>query len=328
MIDQTILQGIKYNQNGSLLPLPEWGKFFIALGHNISQIVGSDARFIVALSIPSRTFCTAFISLGYIAHRITSASQTDYSSHANFLKSLPQKTPVILRIEVGKKFKGLLLGYCQRGDQKGFIIKTDKKNSTEYFIREEDSKKIETLNIQEEFKLPDSQKGRDISPRSQFSSILLGNSGADNLISSTVFEEVIIGPKSLLRNEITGEIFSTRNGVQGTLQEILRTKNFQNTTSAYRTIIVSDRIRFEPDHSRIQDPHLAVFDGTQGYLKWRNFWKKSNWIVVLDRTENQFEPAVEQLTKEFVQNRIDKHVEINIGHIPNGIEAMAFLVNS
>lgn len=328
MIDQTIFQGMRYKHNGSFYPLPEWGKFFISLGNNIGQIVGCDARFIVALSVPSRTFCTTLVSLGYIANRVTSASHADYSSHANFLKSLPQNTPVILRIEIGKKFKGLLIGYCQRGDKNGFIVKTDERNSTEWFIREEDSKKIEPLNITEEFKLPDSQKGKLISTRSKFSSTLLGNSGADILISSTVFEEVIIGPKSLLKNEITEEIFSTRNGVQGTLHEILRPKNFQNPTAAYRTIIVSDRIRFEPDHSRIHDPPLAVFDGTQGYLKWRNFWKKSNWIVVLDRTENQFEPAVEQLTKEYVQNRIDKHVELNNGHIPDGIEVMAFLVNT
>ena len=319
---------MKYSHNGSFYPLPEWGNFFISLGNTISQIVECDTQFIVALSVPSRTFCTTLISLGYIANRVTSASYADYSSHANFLKSLPQKTPVILRIEIGKKFKGLLVKYCQRGGQNGFIVKTDERNSTEWFIREEDSKKIDPLNIAEEFKLPDSQKGRPISTRSKFSTTLLGNSGADNLISSTVFEEVIIGPKSLLKNEITEETFSTSNGVQGTLQEILRTKNFQTPTAAYRTIIVSDRIRFEPDHSRIQDPPLAVFDGTQGYLKWRNFWKKSNWVVVLDRTENQFEPAIEQLTKDYVQNRIDKDVELDIDHIPDGIEIMAFLVRA
>ena len=151
---------------------------------------------------------------------------------------------------------------------------------------------------------------------------------ADNLSLSTNFEEVIIGPKSILRKEITEEIFATRNGVKGTLQEILRTKNFQNTTAAYRSIIVSDRIKFEPDHSKLQDPPLAIFDGSQGYLKWRNFWKKSSWIVILDRTENQFESAVEQITKEYIQIRVERKSEIRLGNIPKGIEVMVFQVRA
>ena len=57
----------------------------------------------------------------------------------------------------------------------------------------------------------------------------------------------------------------------GTLQDILRTREFQNSKSPYRSIVISDRIKFVPVHSNINDPPLAIFDGCQSYLKWREF---------------------------------------------------------
>jgi hypothetical protein len=317
---------LSYGDGNIFHPLPQWAKFYIELGQKLGQLTSADARYVVALAIPTRTFCATLLSLGYIAVKLCVSDQSDYMLYAEYLKTLPVDTPVILRIKTGKKFKGLFKGHCQRGNQLFFRIKTDKRNSTEYFIKEADSKSIEALDISGEFNLPEFQKGRSRSQRSNFSSALLGNTCANRLVSSTNFEEVIIGPKSLLKTEISEEVFATKNRTTGTLQEILRAKNYQNPTAVYRSIIISDRIKSEPDHSKIQDPPLVIFDGGQGFLKWRSFWKESSWVIILDRTENQFEPAIEQVNREYIQNRVGNPINTIPENIPEGIEILAFQV--
>ena len=47
----------------------------------------------------------------------------------------------------------------------------------------------------------------------------------------------------------------------------------------------------------------------------------------MDRTDNHFEPAVEQLVKEYTQQRVDKPAKFNLNEIPSGVELMYFEVN-
>ena len=60
--------------------------------------------------------------------------------------------------------------------------------------------------------LPQSQKGRSITPPSMFANSLLSQEYASKLMAFSKLEEVIIGPKSLLQREIAEEEFIATTG--------------------------------------------------------------------------------------------------------------------
>lgn len=316
-----------YKNDIGFSPLPTWTNFYIELGEHISRLVSDDTRWIVALAVPTRTFCASLISFGFIASRASLIISKNHTAHAEYLKSLSKGTPVVLRSQSGKDFKGIYMGFIA-GDQLYFGVQYEKNNSSTIYISVEKSKRIEVLN-DECYKLPRTQKGRTASDSSQFCEAILGDKCSHSFISTSYLESVIIGPKNLLRKEISEQIFATQNNQTGTLQEIIRVKEFQSNTMAYRSRIISDRIRATPVHSKISDPPLTIFDGSQSFLKWRSFWKGSNWVVVLEKAEYQFYPATEQIKREYALNSTNNTpAEFTTSEIPPGIEMTVFEVSA
>jgi len=314
-----------FKHNNKTIQLANWCDFFIELGGLTSRFVTNDSKFITALAVPTRSFSSTLISFGYIIKRIKAHQDDDFYAYAEYLKTLPLGTPVLVRSAVGKKFKGLLHEHVTYNDKLQFGIKVER--SSIRYIKAEESKRIEI--IDSDVDLPKTQKGRAIIPETDFCAAILGKECASSLISKTNLEIVIIGPKKLVRNEVIDQEFLTRQGQAGVLQEILRVKEFQSHTKSYRTRIISDRNKAKKVHSSISDPSLVIFDGAQGFLKWRGYWKKSNWIVILDRTEYQFDPGLEQINKEYILNRKNDYIpELVNFEIPSGIEMMVFEVRA
>ena len=52
-------------------------------------------------------------------------------------------------------------------------------------------------------------------------------------------------------------------------------------------------------------PYATLFDGALSFLKWREAWRQTHWIVVLDRTDSHFADAVNVLNQEYVSDRVD-----------------------
>ncbi len=69
---------------------------------------------------------------------------------------------------------------------------------------------------------------------------------------------------------------------------------------------------------------MTIFDGAVSFLKWRDYWRKSNWIVLLDKTESRFQEAVDLLNQEYIEKRIGESLNENMFSLPEGIEIIAF----
>lgn len=312
-----------YKCNNKNIHLSNWGKFFINLGNLTCQMIAKKSGLIIALAVPTRAFASVLISLGFIFTKLHCFHDENYIIYSEYLKTLPLGTSVLLRSEVGRKYKGLFQGCKNINGKLHFAIEYE--HSSIRYVKNEESKRIEVLDS--EVTLPKTQKGREIIPESDFCKILLGDECTSILAEESNLEIAIIGPKKLLRNEAIDQEFVTRTSQIGILQEILRIREFQSSNRSYRTRVISDRNRYVSAHSNISDPPLVIFDGALGFLKWRNYWKKSNWIVILDRTEYQFDSAVEQINREYIQNRKnDSNIEISNIEIPFGIEVMVFKV--
>jgi hypothetical protein len=319
--EQTNLIKLYSKLNNKLLKLSGWCDFFIQTGKMISDEVDENSRFIFALALPTRSFSSGLISLGYIIKRIHLNHDVNNYSYTEYLITLPINTPIILRSADEKKYKGLLLGSCWRNGTGYFELALGKYSFR--YIKFEEANRIEVTDSK--VNLPNIQKGRPINPESDFCMDLIGQEFVSDLTLESNFELAIIGPKNLIKEEVTIQEFFTVKGYGGNLQEILRIKEFQSISNAYRSRIISDRIKAVKIHTNIKDPPLVIFDGAQGFLKWRTYWKQSNWVILLDRTENQFQVAVEQINREYALYRTENFdIDPLRLNIPGGVEMMAY----
>lgn len=87
---------------------------------------------------------------------------------------------------------------------------------------------------------------------------------------------------SVLRKEAQSTEFAARssNGafVEGTLQEVLRVREFSSANQSYRSQVFSVNNRKLPGTAGRMKPAFAVFDGATGFLKWREKFRNSDWI--------------------------------------------------
>jgi hypothetical protein len=111
---------------------------------------------------------------------------------------------------------------------------------------------------------------------------------------------------------------------QGFLSEVCRISGLIPAGTGHRFLIQSvksqEPINLPPKYSCHS---TIVFDGSTNFLKWRDFYTKHNWIVVLDHTDANFKSAVDQVNQDYIY-RSTEIVEVAIPPIPSGIEMMMF----
>jgi hypothetical protein len=106
----------------------------------------------------------------------------------------------------------------------------------------------------------------------------------------------------------------------GTLQDILKIRRFAGEGHTYRSEVMAVAAEALPE---ITSPYTTLFDGALSFLKWREAWRQTHWIVVLDRTEPHFAEAVNILNQEYVSDRLDAEVPI-LPRLPDGMDVLLF----
>jgi hypothetical protein len=136
---------------------------------------------------------------------------------------------------------------------------------------------------------------------------------------------VILGNLTRLREEIEATPFSIESPdgevTQGTLQDVLAVKGFRGLQGPARATALASS--GSGGNSTVQVP-VVVFDGASAYLRWWDAWRDSSWIVVLDRSDAQFELAVDQLNRDFVQRRLNDTTFKGLPPLPPGVEVLAY----
>jgi hypothetical protein len=112
--------------------------------------------------------------------------------------------------------------------------------------------------------------------------------------------------------------------VTGRLQEILGVREFAGRRETYRSRVlpVSGGEPATPDSEGT--PAVTVFDGAAGFFKWRDSWRQSNWLVILDRTDPQFADAAALVNQEYIQRRSDDAMIKGIPRPPCGVELLVY----
>lgn len=163
--------------------------------------------------------------------------------------------------------------------------------------------------------------GAGSSPR--FFAGFLPNTDLETFEGDARIECVMFGPGAQLRQEIKELRLGIRGGTapfpSGTLNDLLRVRTFGLPTApAWTELHPTAGPRRLPDRMKLH-PRVVVFDGARGFLRWRNYFEDSAWIVVLDRNEPQFMEGASELNTEYAQNSIPDEPACIVSELPPGV---------
>jgi hypothetical protein len=317
------------NDVGQRVLLPAWGTFFIDMGRRVAQSESGQNRLVVGLAVPTRAFAAALAAFGVVLARANSSmKQVDPSTHFERLCGLPKRTPVVFR-EKGKQFKGIYEGIKKEHDKQYLQIRVESQNTggLTYLVLPEECHNVAEASEQIS-ELPDRQKGRPIIYNRKFLESLIGEEDVFKFATSSCLECTILGRISILRHEIKEINFycGQDKGVYkaGKLQDILRVREWLSKDEAYRSEVLPVDGHNQQKTAEGLVPHVTIFDGAAGFLKWRDYWRNSHWIIVLDRTEPHFREAVELVNQDYIQNRVGEGGIQNMPPSPPGVEFVVY----
>ena len=297
--------------------LPEWAKFYIELGNEIAQFSNYGKRIVVATAIPIRTYTAVFTALGLILSRGNQSIDTE--DYFEYLRNLPIETPLNF-YEKNIRIKGKYKGFINENGNEYLKIQVEAKKSGKLtrYIPKKLTNQISLGKTNK--KLPKHQKGYKIKENISFIKKLLLPERVNQFVINSQLDCALVGNKKLLKSEINNT-WLYKNNSSGTFQDILRVRNLFSTNKPYRSEIFSEQT--EPNLSGYNNLFVTIFDGSSGFIKWRNYFRDSHWIIFLDRTENTFQEAVHIINENYM-NRIGEPKIENLLSIPIGVEIMKY----
>lgn len=304
--------------------IPEWARFLVDLGAYVANRDTPERRLVIGLALPTRAYAAAFAALGIVlARSVAPVAKVGLAEHFQRLCLLPVGTRLILR-DGHRIYQGVFEG-CEASQDGRVRICVKVEQSTWRKLPLELAGKLE-VSPSKVTNLPKHQAGRDLETPSAFLQYFLGNTLAEQFILKTRLDCIILGSSTLLSQEITRTQFAffdlEGSPILGTLQDVLRTHRFLTEAAAYRTDIVPTNQEIGPGLTGYPAPPVTIFDSSTSFLKWRGQWKNSHWIILLDRTNRNFDQVAATLNQEYVENRIGDVK--TIPQVPPGIEAMAY----
>ncbi|MFW6030312.1 MAG: hypothetical protein ACOCRO_08675 [Halanaerobiales bacterium] len=297
--------------------LPKWANFYIEVGKEIAQFSDYGKRIVVATAIPIRSYTAVFTGLGIILNR--GDILIDTQEHFEYLCNLPIETPLNI-YENNIRIKGKYKGFVHENGNEYLKIQVEAKTSgklTKYIPRKI-ANQVSLGNSNK--KLPKRQKGYKIKENNSFIKNLFPPDKVNQLLINSQLDCALVGNKKILQSEINNT-WLYKNNSSGTFQDILRVRSLLSPNKPYRSEIFSEQT--EPNLSGYNNLFVTIFDGSSGFIKWRNYFRDSHWIIFLDRTENTFQEAVDIINENYM-NRIGEPKIENLLSIPIGVEIMKY----
>jgi hypothetical protein len=266
-----------------------------------------------------------------VARAALPVEQCSPAEHFEQVCNLPVDAPVSL-LSGDKKLKGVFAGCADYNGEKVARIMVHSKSAGggAYLIRLSDALRVEIM-LGAQVRLPKKQSGRLVPQMAGFVRNLVGDNQARTFALQSRLECVIAGRANALRREIVETDFaaSTDQGVyhEGCLQDILQVRKFLGEGEPYRSEICRVNGR-TPSFARDgMAPPFVIFDGATGFIRWRDYLRSSNWIVILDWTDARFREATEIL-KEAHRNRTGDDRIANLPPPPACVEVLDFYERS
>lgn len=312
-------------KNKTWISLPNWGEFLIKLGYQVAQQPNKHERLIVGIAVPTRAYGAALTSLGIVLGRSTSSDKVTVEEHFQSLCNMPKDTPITFQ-KNAKIYKGILLGCEKLHGEHGIWIKLE--TSSKEWKPFKDTiyiKKALNEDLDKPLVLRNRQSGKNIRFAHDFIVSLVGQNNLQSFFNGTNFDCAILGYTNILRNEILNTELSILENFKhnvGKLQDILRVRKFMGAGQPYHTNVFRMDGKKPPRRSDTP-PYVTIFDGAAGFLKWRDNWRSSHWIAIFDRTEPNFDLAIDLFNQEYIKNHTN-NTSLEIDYLPTNCELMAY----
>ena len=311
------------------VPLPEWGNFFIEIGRRVAEWGTGKNCLVVALAIPTKAFAAALAAIGVVLAKPNLYShQVDIDEHFEQLCSLPKGTQVF-----HQHGKHLLLatyeGVANLYGEPMLFIRVGKRRdgNLTYRVRKKDSHRVR-FSSKEHMPLCSEDEIGQPFIISDFLAGLIGEAEALQFSTTTKLDCVILGNINTFKQEITSIPFTCKPVLssfkKGVLQEVLRVQNFlANQNQPYRSEFLKVIGNQSPQTTGGLVPNVTIFDGATGFIKWRDDWCNSHWIVLLDRTEPHFREAVDIINNDYSYRVGDEDIQLTVTP-PTGVELVIY----
>lgn len=328
--------------------LPGWAEFWIDLGIFLATLPLQTHRTIVGISLPTRCYAATMTGIGTVLGNLNKKIYSNARDHFELLYQLPYKTPVkvMAKNKQGKDrlYDGHLLGCEEIKFGEAVVprlkVQTEKSSMKDnsargmtHFVGIEDSHRIQLLDGEGESvnnNLPTHQKGLVVNPVSSFVKKIIGENHAASFAKDSYSNCLLIGNLGVLRQEMIDERFgtplkdNTDNIGTGNLLDLLRVRKFTSANKSFHSDAFAANSRRPPGKHQTQNSDIVIFDGSNGFLKWRDFWKDSHWLVLLDQTESGFFDAANALNNQYLQRTGEDTVPENFPCPPDYIEIVYF----
>jgi hypothetical protein len=306
--------------------LPEWARFFIRLGFEVGRRPVDQRRLIVAVGVPARFLAAAAASAGVVAGGVSGDTS---NAKEQFLRlcSAAEGTPVILE-RGGRQYLGEIHGHVERQEEVWLRVRIqDPKTGGEtHLIRESESLRVSQVN-ESSGALPKQPHGVAPISRPAFIRSLLGTEGLHRISSTSSLDCIIVGKAGWLQRELGGVKLGMQTGArtveEGRLDDLARTRQVLGPRRTYRSSIVSSTSRLRPALSSAR-PRCVVFDGAAGFLKWRQNWRDSHWVLVLDKTDPRCADGATAVNNEYEGRSLGVATELASLKRPPSVEFTAF----
>jgi hypothetical protein len=172
--------------------------------------------------------------------------------------------------------------------------------------------------------VPNKQKGRELIGNEAFVRMFFQGADVSSAFTKSQLWCLLVGHAGALRSEIGETEFafgtSGQDTIRGCLQEVLRVRSLLPDTGTFFSDVVGEVQGTEASP-------VVIFDGARAFLRWRHRFEHSDWIIILDRTEQDFPIATDTLNQLFVNRDEDDSIKDALGDLPDSpaaVEVLAF----
>ena len=327
-VDVSVL-GLR-DPDGDWQPLPDWARYHLEAGLAIGRVQTEGQRCVHAIVVPARDSAAALCASGVVLAAYEQESAASAERRFRELCALPKGSPVTLRDgrDRLKLLTGRLTGVKPGYDgARRLLIEIGDMDSAKGIRHQIPQGDVWRVGVADESETqPQKQKrARVLQAVSSFTEDVLFPLDARRFTAPGNLGCLIVGSRERVSEEAVREGFVTKAGsartrpAPGSLDELMR---LQKGGKASRTTVLPVRASKPPDFGG-QPPPVTVFDGANGYLKWRDRLRSAHAVVVLDRTEPRFDEAVAQLQQDYVQ-RLPAPVPWTPPPAPGSVEALCF----
>ena len=293
-------------------PLPEWAEWFLSLGRlGASFSAQPGSRHWVCITVPDRRFAASLVAAGAIMYAARQERASDLLERFADLEEGDALTWVdgngdntfgkFLRIEDGRiHYKNRIHG--------GWGTATHRPL--------EKAQSFWPSGWDEEF-----VGGKKLATYPEFVDGCLGAS-ADNFLSVSTFDALLIGQKSLLLKDLEAPEFEA-DGAKGPLLSIVRPRDVLKKGQHSKSRLVSSAGDPEEVHT-LKPEGPTILDGPQSYSRLRHAVNGKVAIAILDR----WTPGSQDAAGDMLIDRMYASDEptLEIGTPPKGIELLSWVM--